>query len=112
MDNYTKVNAYISDIRECESDSTIGVRNNSPRYMYTIHWFYNNEEYVEIVETSDKPNINLNCVWINEDNTDIVLSSPESKRLWAYTCLVYSVLNIIILIIVFRNKQLNCKYND
>ena len=55
------------------------------RYNYTIVW-YDNDIYYEknVHEAIDRPNESQTKVWVNSDNTDVILGDSTSARNMAY----------------------------
>ena len=81
--DYEKVPGYISDV----TYETVYRRRGPVReYTYTVHWFYEGEEYTKKFVALDKPDEDLSYVRINEDNTDIIPGSLKGQYSGALMC--------------------------
>ena len=55
-------------------------------YTYTVHWFYEGDEYTKKFKSLDEPDEDLSYVRINEDNTDIIPGSLKGQYSGALMC--------------------------
>lgn len=78
------------------------------RYNYTIIWYDNNIRHERNVhEAIDRPNESQTQVWINSDNTDVILGDSTSAKHLAYENFGVAVITFIIgmLFVPRQNKK-------
>ena len=106
--DYIAVPGYISDMQI--SDSTVtkkGVRNT---YQYTIHWYYEGEEYTK-TQYSGSPVENVSEVWIDKDNSDVMIYSPDELSGQA-SMLAYISAALFVIWLIMYLKTENVEYNE
>lgn len=80
--NYKCVDGKITNLEEVQVLQKPGL---VKRYNYVIEWWDNGQSYKKrIHQAIDRPNLSLNKVWVNPDNTDAILAAPSQIENSAY----------------------------
>ncbi|MBE5858653.1 MAG: hypothetical protein E7301_00795 [Butyrivibrio sp.] len=108
--DFIAVPGYISDIQL--SDTTItkkGVRNT---YQYTIHWNYEGKEYTKKeYSLNSTPDENISEVWINKDNSDAIIYSPNELSSQVYIFGLISVIAFVVWLFMYLKAE-TVKYDE
>ena len=106
--DYYAVPGYISDLTLYDTTYTKnGVRDH---YYYIVHWYYEGEEYTE-KQYSGSPVQNVSEVWIDKDNSDVMIYSPGELSETAYTYGLISVALFVIWLIMYSKAE-SVEYNE
>ncbi|WP_035765594.1 hypothetical protein [Butyrivibrio sp. NC2002] len=101
--DYQSVPAYISDITAHEVWRKQGPRT---EYEYKVHWIYEGQEYTkQMSDIGDKPNEQLSEVWINSDNTDMVINNSFNLKKEGCLYLVVSVVLFVVWVVLLKKSK-------
>ena len=106
--DYYAVPGYISDLTLYNTSYTRnGVRDH---YYYIVHWYYEGEEYTK-TQYSGFPVENVSEVWIDKDNSDVIINSPGELSKAAFTYGSISAALFVIWLIMYLKTE-NVEYNE
>ena len=101
--DYTEVPAYITDVSGRKRLQRFG---STTEYTYTVHYFYNGNEYSMQQRSGDRPGRDISTAWVAEDNSDVTIYSPHSMDVTAMIILLLGFALFALWVVLYKRAEL------
>ena len=100
--DYMEVPAYITDVSGEKHLHRSGSRT---EYTYTVHYFFNGNEYSARQISGDRPDRDISTAWVAEDNSDVTIYSPHSMDVTALVLMLLGIPAFALWAVLYKRAE-------